>query len=83
MALEIIEEGGPVGLQAMRLEIAQRKREAVVDADQRAAIVTLRESPSWTLSFRACVRSDFHRVAMRSMMSSPRQVSSASRSSRR
>ncbi|MFZ0459404.1 MAG: hypothetical protein WAM17_13355, partial [Rhodoplanes sp.] len=34
MALEIVEEGGPVGLQAMPLEVAQRKRKAVVDADQ-------------------------------------------------
>jgi hypothetical protein len=34
MALEVVEEGGPVGLEAMRLEIAQRKREAVVDANQ-------------------------------------------------
>ena len=39
MALEIVEEGGPVGLQSMRLEIAQRKREAVVDADQRGRVL--------------------------------------------
>jgi hypothetical protein len=35
MTLEIIQEGRPVGLQAICLEIAQREREAVVDADQR------------------------------------------------
>ena len=39
MALEIVEEGRPVGLEAMHLEIAQRKREAVVDADQRGHIL--------------------------------------------
>jgi hypothetical protein len=33
MALEIVEEGGPVWLEAMRLEIAQREREAMIDAD--------------------------------------------------
>src|SRR5437879_11408367 len=36
----------------------------------RAATVTLRESPSWALCSRACVPSDFHRVAMRTMRSS-------------
>src|SRR6266700_4685499 len=35
----------------------------------RAAIVTLRESTSWALCSRACVPSDFHRVAMRTMRS--------------
>ena len=35
MALKIVEKGGPIGLEPMDLEIAQRKREAVVDADQR------------------------------------------------
>ena len=34
MALEIVEEGGPVELQAMGLEIPQRKRETVIDPDQ-------------------------------------------------
>jgi len=34
MALEIVEEGGPVGLYVMHLEIAERKREAVVYPDQ-------------------------------------------------
>lgn len=34
MVLKIVEEGGPVGDEAVRLEIAQRKREAVIDADQ-------------------------------------------------
>src|SRR5262249_6682251 len=33
MVLEIVEEGGPIELEAMRLEIAQRKGKAVVDAD--------------------------------------------------
>jgi hypothetical protein len=33
--LEIVKKGRPVGLQAMRLEIAQRKRKAVVNANQR------------------------------------------------
>ena len=33
MALEIVEEGGPVGLEAMRLEIAKWKRKAMIDAD--------------------------------------------------
>ena len=35
VALEIVEERGPVRLESMHLEIAQRKRKAVVDADQR------------------------------------------------
>ena len=35
MALEIVKKGRPVALQAIRLEIAQREREAVVDAYQR------------------------------------------------
>ena len=39
MALEIVEEGRPVGLQAMHLEVAQRKRKAVVDADQRGRVL--------------------------------------------
>ena len=39
MALEIVEEGGPIGLEPMDLEIPQRKREAVVDADQRRSIL--------------------------------------------
>lgn len=34
MALEIVEESGPVGLQTMHLEIAQRKRESMVDTSQ-------------------------------------------------
>lgn len=34
MTLEIIEKGRPIGLEAMRLEIAQRKRKAMIDADQ-------------------------------------------------
>ena len=38
MPLEIVEERRPVGLEAMYLEIAQRKREAVVDADQRRCV---------------------------------------------
>ena len=38
VALEIVEERRPVGLQAMHLEIAQREREAVVDADQRRRV---------------------------------------------
>ena len=38
MALEIVEEARPVGQQPVRLEIAQRKRKAVVDADQRGRI---------------------------------------------
>ena len=38
MALEIVEEGRPVGLQAMLLEVTQRKRKAVVDADQRGLV---------------------------------------------
>ena len=39
MALEIVEERRPVGLEAMHLEIAQREREAVVDADQRRHVL--------------------------------------------
>src|SRR5258708_438706 len=35
MALEIVEEGWPVGLKIVQLEIAQWKREAVVDPNQR------------------------------------------------
>jgi hypothetical protein len=31
MAPEVVEEGGPVRLEAMHLEIAQCEREAVVD----------------------------------------------------
>jgi hypothetical protein len=38
MALEIVEEGRPVGLEGMRLEIAQRKRQAVINADQRRRV---------------------------------------------
>jgi hypothetical protein len=34
MALEIVEKRRPCGLEAMRLEILQRKRKAVIDADQ-------------------------------------------------
>ena len=39
MALEIVEEGGPIVLQSMHLEVAQRKRKAVVDADQRGQVL--------------------------------------------
>jgi hypothetical protein len=39
MMLEIIEEGWPVRLEAMNLEIAQREREAVIDADQRRHVL--------------------------------------------
>ena len=39
MPLEIVEEARPVGQQPMRLEIAQRERKAVVDADQRGRIL--------------------------------------------
>ena len=35
MLPEIVEEGGPIVLQRMSLEIAQGKREAVIDADER------------------------------------------------
>src|SRR5262249_43927568 len=35
VAMEVVEEGRPVWLQTVHLEIAQRKREAVVDADER------------------------------------------------
>jgi hypothetical protein len=38
MVLEIVEEGGPVGFEGARLEVAQRKREAVIDTDQRRRI---------------------------------------------
>ena len=38
--LEIVEEGGPVGFEAMRLEIAQRERKAVIDADQRWRVLS-------------------------------------------
>jgi hypothetical protein len=38
MALEIVKEGRPVGLQAILLEIAQREREAVIDADKRRQV---------------------------------------------
>src|SRR5258708_6742499 len=37
--LEIVEEAPPVGQQPVRLEIAQRERKAVVDADQRGRIL--------------------------------------------
>ena len=39
MALEVVEEGGPIRLEAMRLEIAQREGEAVIDADQRRRVL--------------------------------------------
>ncbi len=39
VALEIIEKGRPVGREPMYLEIAQREREAVVDADQRGHVL--------------------------------------------
>jgi hypothetical protein len=39
MALEIVEEGGPIGLEAIRLEIAQREGKAVVDTYQRGGIL--------------------------------------------
>jgi hypothetical protein len=35
MVLEIVEEGAPVWFEAVRLEITQRKRETVIDPDQR------------------------------------------------
>ena len=35
VALEIVEESIPIGLEAMLFEIAHREREAVIDADQR------------------------------------------------
>jgi hypothetical protein len=35
MALEIVEELRPIGLESMDLEIAQGERESVVDANQR------------------------------------------------
>jgi len=38
MMLEVVEKGWPVRLEAMHLKIAERKREAVVDADQRGTI---------------------------------------------
>jgi len=34
VVLEIVEKGWPVRLEGMHLEIAQRKREAVVNANQ-------------------------------------------------
>jgi hypothetical protein len=37
--LEIIEEGGPVRQQPMDLEIAQGKREGVIDADDRRDVL--------------------------------------------
>ena len=37
--LEIVEKTRPVRLEAMHLEIAQRKREAVVDTDQRGRML--------------------------------------------
>ncbi len=40
MAAEIVEKGGPIGLQAMGLEIAERKREAMVDPDQRGNVLS-------------------------------------------
>src|ERR1035437_4431166 len=39
MPLEIIKESGPVRLEAMHLEIAQRELEAVFDANQRRCIL--------------------------------------------
>ena len=38
MPLEIVEKVGPVRFEAVRLEISHRKREAVVDTDQRGRI---------------------------------------------
>ena len=40
MALEIVEEGGPVRLEAVHLKIAQWEREAVVDTDQRRHVLS-------------------------------------------
>jgi len=37
--LEIVEKNRPFRLEAMRLEIAQRKREAVVDTDERGGVL--------------------------------------------
>jgi hypothetical protein len=39
MSLEVIEECRPVWLEAMNLEIAQRERETVIDADQRRRVL--------------------------------------------
>ncbi len=38
MALEVVEECWPVWLEVVHLEITQRERKAVVDADQRGRI---------------------------------------------
>jgi hypothetical protein len=38
MLLEIIEESGPIRLQTVRLEIAQRKRKTVIDTGQRGRL---------------------------------------------
>jgi hypothetical protein len=40
MALEIVKEGGPVGLEAMHLEIPQGERETVIDPDQRRHVLS-------------------------------------------
>jgi hypothetical protein len=40
VALEIVEEGGPIWLELMDLEIAQRKRETMVDADPHWSILS-------------------------------------------
>src|SRR5258708_31417978 len=40
MLLEVVQERRPVRLEAVGLEIAQRKREAVVNADQRCRLFT-------------------------------------------
>ncbi len=39
VALEIVEEGWPIRLEPVHFEIAQREREAVVDADQRRHVL--------------------------------------------
>jgi hypothetical protein len=39
VALKIIEERGPIWSEVMHLEIVQREREAMVDADQRRSIL--------------------------------------------
>jgi len=64
VTLKVFQEGGPVGNQAMDLEVSEREREAVIDPDERrdglleALRQTLGQSTPGPISSRARLRCD-------------------------
>jgi hypothetical protein len=68
VAVEIVEEVPPVGRQQVNLEVAQREREGVVDADQRRRILgepfhqPFGDAPARPVFVQARRRLDFHRA---------------------